>query len=261
MKKTPTTLILGLFSALLCFLPLTVMAEDESPPLAEMWLITTKTGQDGAFRAALKEHMAVREQHGDPWNWQTYTVSVGKNIGQVAIRYCCINWADVDSYNQWSEDNPDVPNNWAQTVDQHVAKYEHYFEQVDWDNSHWAEGSGPFRYFGVTEWTIKGGHNADFVAAREKMSQIAINQGWASADRNWIWTTSIGGKASQSIIVPYKNYADMAPGEQSFFEFLVDHLGSEEAAGELMNTFSSATQSTEYTVWELQPDLSMNEDE
>ena len=93
------------------------------------------------------------------------------------------------------------------------------------------------------------------------MSQIAINQGWASADRNWVWLTSIGGKASQSIVVPYKNYADMAPGEQSFFEFLVKQLGSEEAAGELMNAFSSATQSTEYTVWELQPDLSMSEDD
>lgn len=261
MKKTPKTLILGLFASLFCLLPLTVMADDQPPPLAELWLVTPKTGQQGDFMGALKEHMAIREEHDDPWKWQTYTVSVGKNIGQVAIRYCCINWADVDSYEQWNKDNPDVTSHWEEKVDQHVEKYEHYFEQLDWQNSNWTEGSGPSRFFGVTEWTIKGGHGTDFTTAREKMSQIAINQGWASADRNWLWTTSIGGGSTQSLVVPYKNYADMAPGEESFYAFIVKQLGSEEAAGELFKSFSSAARRTNYTVWELQPGLSMSDDD
>lgn len=259
MKKTPTILILGLFAGLLCLLPLSAMAEDEPGPLAEMWLVTTKTGQQGDFQAALKEHMAVRSEHGDPWNWQTYTVAVGKNLNQIAIRHCCINWADVDSYEQWNKDNPAVAKHWIETVDQYLEKYEHYFEQLDWDNSHWNEAAGSYRFFGVTEWTIKGGHGADFSTAREKMSQIAINQGWATADRSWLWTTTIGGKPTQGVVVPYKNYAAMAPGEESFFEFLVKHMGSEEAAGELLKTFSGASWGSEYTVWEHQPGLSMSE--
>jgi len=261
MKKTSTMLLLSLLASMLYLLPLGAMAEDEPGPLAEMWLVTTKTGHQGDFQAALKEHMAVRAEHGDPWKWQTYTANVGKHLDQVAIRYCCIDWADVDSYEQWNKNNPDVMNHWLEKVDQHAEKYEHYFEQLDWDNSNWTEGSGPYRFFGVTEWAIKGGHGADFEAAREKMSQIALDQGWANTGRNWIWTTTIGGKQTQGIVVPYKNYADMAPGEESFYEFLVKQLGSEEAASGLLKTFSGATWGSEYTVWEHRPDLSMKEDD
>jgi hypothetical protein len=125
---------------------------------------------------------------------------------------------------------------------------------------HWSEGAGSSRLFGVTEWTIKGGHAADFAAAREKMSQVAIDQGWATADRNWLWARTIGGRETQSIVIPYRNYAAMTPGDESFYAFLAKQLGSEEAASELFKTFSGATWGSEYTVWEHRPDLSMSED-
>jgi hypothetical protein len=131
---------------------------------------------------------------------------------------------------------------------------------VDWSNSHWNEGADSSRLYGVTEWAIKGGHGAGFAAAREKMSQIAINQGWANTERNWAWMTTVGGRSTESIVIPYKNYADMAPGEESFFQFLSKHLGSEEAAGDLLKSLSAASWGSSYTVWEHRPDLSMSKD-
>lgn len=261
MKKASSMLLLGLLASMIYLLPFNAIAEDEPGSLAEMWLVTVKNGHSGSFQAALKEHIAFRAEHGDPWKWQTYTAVVGENLNQIAIRYCCINWADVDSYEQWNRSNPDVGEHWNENVDPNVKKIEHYFEQIDWDNSHWSEGAGSNRLFGVTEWTIKGGKDADFAAAREKMSQIAINQGWGAAERNWIWTTTIGGKPTQGIVIPYKNYAAMTPGEETFYSFLVKQLGSEEAADELYKTFSGATWESQYTVWEHQPDQSMQEDD
>ena len=93
------------------------------------------------------------------------------------------------------------------------------------------------------------------------MSQVAINQGWGTSDRSWIWTSTIGGKERNAIVVPHKNFADMAPGEESFYEFLSKHMGSEEAAGDLLKKFSSATWGTEFTIWEHLPGLSMSQDE
>jgi hypothetical protein len=261
MKNASKMLLLSLYASMLYLLPLSAMAEDEPGPLAEMWMVTVKNGYLGNFQEALKEHSAFRAEHGDPWKWQVYASVVGKNLDQIAIRHCCVNWADVDSYEQWNRGNPEVTRHWFETVGPHVEKVEHYFEQIEWDESNWNAAAGSNRLFGVTEWTIKGGYAADFAASREKMSQIAINQGWATAGKNWLWAKTIGGRETQSIVIPYNNYAAMAPGEESFYAFLAKHLGSEEAAGELLKTFSSATWGSEYTVWEHRPDLSMGKDD
>jgi len=258
MKKVSIILLPALFAGLFYLLPLTAAAQDEPAPLAEIWLVTAKTGHMVDFQAAFKQHLAVREKYGDPWKWQGYTSVVAKDLARIAIRYCCIEWADIDSYEKWNRDNPDVNIHWYETVEQYVEKTEHYFEQIDWENSNWNEEANSYRFFGVTEWTIKSGSGVDFVSARNEMSQIALNQGWANEERNWIWTTTIGGRPTQAIVIPFKNYSDMAPDDESFFQFLARQLGSEEAAGELMKKFTSASWGSDYTIWEHRPDLSMS---
>jgi hypothetical protein len=261
MKKVSTSLLLTLLAGMFYLLPISAMAEDEPGSLAEEWLVTVKNGYLGNFMEALKEHTAVRVAHDDPWNWQVYTTVVGTNLNQIAIRHCCVSWAEIDSYQQWDRSNPDVTKHWFEVVAPHVEKLEHYFEKIDLKNSHWNEGANSNRLYGVTEWAIKGGGSADFSAALEEMSQIAIDQGWANADRNWSWSSRIGGRDSRNIVIPYKNYAAMQPGEESFYAFLVKHMGSEEAAGELFKKLSGSSWGSEYTVWELRPDLSMGGDD
>jgi len=261
MKKASIKLITGLLVGLFCLLPLSAVAQDDPPPLSEIWMITPKAGHLGDFQATLKAHTAVRLEHGDSRSWQVFTSIVGDDINRHAIRYCCANWADLDAYTEWNEANPEVTAHWFETVMPHVEKMQHYFEEIDWDNSHWSADAGPFRYFAVTAWGIKGGHQADFTSAREVMSQVAINQGWATAGRSWIWTSTIGGKDRNAIVVPHKNFAHMAAGEESFYEFLATHMGSEEAAGDLLKKFSSATWGSEFTLWEHLPELSMGEDD
>ncbi len=259
MKKTSIKLILGLLAGLFCLAPLTTLAADNPPPLAEEYLFTPKAGHLGEFLAAFKAHTDLRKEKGDPRKWQVYTSILGDEINNYAVRQCCFNWADLDSYSQWDEANPEVLSHWLENVAPHVENMQHYYSDIDWSNSNWAADAGPFRYFTVNEWTVKDGHDTDFSVAKKTMSQIAINQGWATADRNWIWTTQIGGRPLASIVAPHKNFADMAAGEETFFEFLSRHLGSKEAAGELMKKFSASTWGSKTTIWEHLPGLSMDE--
>jgi hypothetical protein len=261
MKKTSINLVLGLLAGLFWLVPVSAMAADDPPPLAEVWLVTPKAGHLGEFQAAFQQHTAVRKENADPRDWQTFVSIVGKDINQFAIRNCCFNWADLDSFAKWDEANPQVVGHWYETVQPYVETVEHYYSEVDYDNSNWNDDSGPFRYFAVDQWKLKGGHEADFSAARESMSQIAINQGWANADRNWAWTTQIGGRAAVSLVVPHKNFAAMAGGEETFFEFLSKHMGSTEAAGALIKKFSASSWGVETTIWEHLPELSMGGDD
>jgi len=256
MTKKSMNFIPAALAALFLMLPVLLHADDAPPPLAEMWVVTPKQGQGSEFRKALADHMAFRAEHGDPRAWQVYTPMLGDDLGRFAIRYCCFTWSDQDSYQAWSDSAEKINTHFNENVAPHSEKWAHYFESMDWGNSHWAEGAGAVAYYAVTEFNIKPGHGQDFDAARDKMSQIALNQGWASTERSWLWASTIGGKPQESIIIPHQNFASFEPGKEDFVTFLSRHLGAEQAA-ELLQQFSGASWSTDYQIWEFQSDLSI----
>jgi hypothetical protein len=261
MKTFATRLILSLCIGLFCLAPLSVLAQESPAPLAEVWIVTPKIGQMSEFQAALKAHTDLRKSQGDPRAWQVYTAIVGDTLDRYAIRNCCVNWADLDSFDRWDKSNPDVLGDWYENVAPYVEKMEHYFSEVDWSDSNYSTDSGPFRYFRVTDWQLERGMESVFEGAKEQISQIALNQGWANAERNWLWTTQIGGSPTASVVVPHKNFASMARGDETISEFLGKHMNSREAAAELIQKFSSSTSSESTTIWEHLPDLSFPENE
>jgi hypothetical protein len=222
-----------------------------------MWVIIPKPDHRNEFFAALKEHMAFRAEQGDPRQWQGYTPLLGDNLNRVAVRACCFSWADQDAYEDWNRNHPAVSEHFDQHVGPHAADYHHYFERLDWANSHWSESAGPYRLFAVTEFNIKAGHAAEFDMLRDKMSQIAIQQGWASDNHVWLWSTTIGGGQQEAIIVPHADFASFDRDEMSFAQFLADKLGSAEAAGEMMREFANTTESTDFQIWVHEQNLSM----
>lgn len=260
MKKFPAILVFGTLAVLIFLAPAVSAAEDPPPPLAEMWLATPKEGHGDEFFEALEAHMAFRKEHGDPRSWQVYTPLLGEDLDRVAIRFCCFEWADQDAYSLWNDENENVGEHFNENVAPHAAHWAHYLEQVGWKNSHWVEDGDPYRFYAVTEFNLWPGHGADFDAARDKMSQIALNQGWATDDRAWLWTTTIGGGPQEGIVIPYRNYAEMDRDEDSFFRFLAKHMG-DDAAADLLKQFSSAAKSSNYQIWEHQEKYSMSHDD
>jgi hypothetical protein len=243
--------------AMTAFFLSSVASAQDAPPLVELWIVVPKAGHEQQLQEGLAKHMAFRSEQGDPWQWDVYTPLLGDDLTRVVTRSCCHNWADVDAYAEWVRSHPAVNTHFAEHVSPHTEKYEHYFEEIDWANSHWNPEAGSNSYFAVTEFTLKAGSAADFHAAREKMSQIAINQGWADDTRSWIWTTTIGGPPQVAVIVPYANFAGMARSANGFSDFLAQQLGSAEAAAQLMGQFSEATWGSDYQVWVHEKSLSM----
>jgi len=261
MQKSPTKFLLGLLAAVFFLPAASTLAQDPPPPVSEIWVMVPKAGHEQEMSAAIAKHSQHRSEQGDPRQWVAYTPLLGDELNHVAVRSCCHNWADVDGYREWLEAHPAVNAHFGEHVAPHVERYAHYFEEIDWANSHWNSDGGPYTLFAVTQFALKSGHEADFHAAREKMSQIAINQGWANDERSWLWTTTIGGKSTVSVVVPYKNFAGMGSSGEGFVDFLAQQLGSMEAASELMKQFAGASWGSDYQVWVYEPKLSMkNED-
>lgn len=244
-------------------LPLGILAEsheDERPPLNDVWLVVPKQGMVGQFEDAVRTHMAFRADAGESRSWNVYRPVLGDNLNVYHFRSCCFDYAGQDAYIAEDQEKG-FAQNWNENVDQYVDHYHHYLEYNDWENSHWPEGETGGPYYGATAWTWKEGAGPGPNEIRKKFSQMAISDGWAEAGNNWLWLSRIGGKPTIAVVTSFANYADMAPPEQSFFEFIAEQLDSEEEAGKLFTQFGSGFTSSEYTVWVHQPELSTPGDE
>jgi hypothetical protein len=116
-------------------------------------------------------------------------------------------------------------------------------------------------YYGVTTWTWKEDAGPGPNEARKKFSQMAKSEGWGEAGNEWLWASRIGGKPTMYIVSGFDNYADMAPPEQSFYDFLVEKMGDEEEVQKTFATFNSGFSSSDYTVWTQIEELSIESDD
>lgn len=254
MKKTTT----GLLAVLaLCCAPLTLADNHVKPPnIASVWTMTPKAEVGtAAFEAAMKEHMAWRMENGDTRSWQVYTVNSGGDRGDYTVRACCFSWADQDSYEKWAYDN-NVGNTYEEQLGIHVEELSHTYQAVDIENSNWNEEDNPFYYVGVTRYTPNPAKSMQTGQIAEKMSQLAKEKGWP---RQWAWYRVIGGEDNLMLASGYRNYADMAPPEQSFYEFAAEHMGEDDAMA-MLEDFGEGFWTSTYTIYRWREDLSMPRD-
>jgi len=227
---------------------------DAPASLADVWKMVPNDGQTEKFEAAFQKHLKFRIKQQDPRQWQTYKPVIGSDLTFYIIRSCCFNWSDLDSYQQWSE-QAKVMEHWNNHVAPFVHRYEHYFSELDFANSHWPEENHDFRYFAVTEYRAKMGKNASITEGKRSLSAYAKAMKWPFY---WSWGEQVGGKGGLSLVVPYKSYADMAPPEVSFYQAIANHLKDDEKTQTLFSQWSSNFKATHYTVYEMRADLSMH---
>jgi hypothetical protein len=263
MKKT--SYLVGLVSVAALMLPLSLIAQDEDAdaeapaPLSDVWIVVVKPGMETQFNEAMATHLQFRKDAGASNTWQAYRVAVGHNITPIQFRSCCFTWADLDD-NRAEDEEKGLNENFGATVAQYVEHYHHYLEETDWENSHWPETGTSGPYYGVTSWKNKQGRGPASDNAKEKLSQLGITGGWASDDNNWLWMSRIGGDSVTAIVSSYANYAEMEDDDPTFFEFVTEELGAEEA-GATFGAFSNGFEDSDYTIWVLDESISTPEDE
>ncbi len=255
MKKSSLIVSIAAMAGLI--LPLSLLAQDEEEgqgPLADVWLVVPKRGMEVQFSEAMAAHIAFRAEAGESRTWQAYTVAVGRDITPFQFRSCCFEWADLDAHG--AEDlEKGLSANFNENVDQYVEHYHHYLERNDWENSHWPDEGTDGPFYQVTSWTVKQGAGPGTEAARKKLSQVALNQGWAEAGHNWFWLSRIGGKPMTMVVTSKADYADMEPSSPSFFEWVGEKLGAEEA-GAVFAQFGAGFSGSDYTIWRYNENLS-----
>jgi len=247
-------------AALLAVLPFAATAQDDgaAPALATAWMLVPKKGMGAEFEAAIKEHVAMREEAGDSRDWQMYVPVIGRKMNVYAVRYCCFDWPDQDAYGEEAQEKG-FGEHFNETVMPYVDYIQHYLERIDMENSAWPENTDGYKYFGVTSWVWEEDASMQVDEVRKQFSQAAIEHGWGE-DNPWVWMNRIGGKPMLMLVSPFKSYADMAPPEQSFFEFMIENTDMDEGdvAG-MFETFGDGFESSDYTVWMHRPDLSLTE--
>jgi len=251
-KLSPAVLLAFAFA-----LPLSAAADNHEspPPLTDVWIMVPKQGMEMKFEAALKTHAQYRVDQGESAEWTIYTPVVGDKMNIYQIRSCCHDYAGIDTINAEAMEKG-LSAHWNENVHQYVDHYHHYLERNDWEHSHMPEDAGPFRYYWVTSWKWKVGSGPGPDDARKRFSIIAKEQGWADEDHQWLWLSRIGGEPTLMLVTPAENWADMEPSDPSFYDFLVEKLGSSEAADALFTEFESGFTSSSDTVWMERGDLS-----
>lgn len=266
MKKTSKWVSLASIAVLA--MPMSAMAQDEDgaaadeapAPLSDVWMVVVKPGMQAEFNAAMAEHIQFRKDAGESRSWQAYRVAVGHNMQPIQFRACCFEWADMDA-NLAEAEAGGIGAHFNENVAQYVDHFHHYIERFDWENSHWPDTGTSGPYYAVTTWDIKQGSGPETGDARRKMSQLALDEGWADEDNNWLWFfRAAGGSPVTALVSSYENYADMAPPEQSFYEFAVEKLGEVEA-DEMFGDFNKGFTGSDYTIWVLDEALSTPADE
>ena len=239
-------------------LPVAALAQDdEDANLTDVWIFVPKADMVEEFRAGATKYMKWRQKQDDSRRYVAFVPVVGHNLKPIMYRACCFTWADQDTYTAEV-----VEKGYGEKFNEMIAPYvdhtHRYIEHIDRDNSHWTDDDkGP--YFGVTSWSIGAGYQPEAYAARVRMSELA-KDGWASDSNQWLWVTRTGGGRVLAVVSPFSNWADMAPPEVSFRNFLIDKIGEDDTDA-LFEDFSSGKKKSDYTVWKMDDELSWPDDD
>ena len=261
MRRRKLTGVLVGFVALLFSINALADEHDQSPgAISDVGVFAVKRGKEAEFTAAMKEHIVARKEMGEGRHWYGYRAEVGHHPGVIMYRSAPMSYADHDAYLQG--DFTEIDAAFGENIDPLVDHYHHYIESYDWKNSHWPNDestAGPLFTEVSRKWRPGGNYASN--QARERMSQIALNNGWAEKGHQWLWVNRRGGEPTQSLVLPDANYAGMAPTDDDFGDWLTEQVGSPEEAGEIFETWLAGFSSTNVTVWRHDPEISTPPDE
>ena len=220
--------------------------------LAKVYFVNVKSGHGAEFAAALKEHVEWRKQAGDPWTWNVFEVVNGQNLGDFVIRSGGHTWADLDSYEEFLAKGAVEFN---KNVGPHIESVSNAITATDTTNLNWYPNNDDVNLISVLTYHLKPGHGRAFTQAVSKY-HTAIKENNREAYYAFAWNVNGGSGPRVSLVLPYKNWAEMQGPDESLRAFMERVLGSEEAR-QLSDDFNSTFHSVESSVLRIRPELSV----
>ena len=202
------------------------MAGDEDQgQLAISYMLQPKDGHESQFEEALKKQVAWYAEQNDQWTWTCWQWITGENFGKYIFRSGGHHWADWDTRGDLSAK---AWNHFVEHGKPHVATMTSSINTGFDKISQWPEDYGEVPYVSVINFHIKMGKSRDFFNLLERIHKTVVKAEWP--EPFWWSTTVSGGKMGvYTLVLPYKNWADMDEPETPFWKMMEKTAGRGEA--------------------------------
>ncbi len=215
------------------------------------WYIWPKAGNIPQFEKALREHAAWRKKSGETFDWNIYQPIAGDDISYYVVFSGDHSWAEFDRNQKWEMESKAL-DAFNRNVDPLVERYSHYFYEDQDDISYWP-ATGQFPMYSVTRMKLGAGQYGNFRSAVSKAREAAEAQKFGG---NWLFRSITGGDDDMMLVIPHRNYADMAGPSPNFMAMMAKHMGGRDKAVKNMTAIQSAIEGGDTTVVMHRPDLS-----
>jgi hypothetical protein len=221
--------------------------------IARVYQFKPKQGMSAGFQSAFSQHVEWRKQNGETWNWSTFEVINGDEVGTFIVRSGSHTWPDFDAYDAGF--GPRGSENFSATVLPLVDWYTNSIASTDTTNVRWPEVDPGFLLFQTVTYHLKPDHMQQFWQGIGKFHQ-AIEQ--TDYPVNYAFTIpENGGKGpTVTLVLPYKSWAEFAGPDQPMDAMMVEVYGEEEAMA-IFTEFASCYTAVESAVLRFRPELSV----
>lgn len=205
--------------------PVAAQDDEENDGLAQVVLITARDGHEKALEKAITAYHHYMADKEGAWRWQWYSIITGPDTGKYIARSGGHNWADFDAEHDWDDA---AGAKFASDVQPHIADADTLIARTDDELGIWPESMKGYNYVSITQWHVKSGQNRVFTEGLKKVDAMLKAGGFPNFYA-FSYTVSGGHGNTVTLVLPRKNFADMAPKEPSFIDVLNKAMGEEEA--------------------------------
>ncbi|MEX0322873.1 MAG: hypothetical protein AB3N63_11990 [Puniceicoccaceae bacterium] len=248
-------IIIGLLTLIgVVLTPVSLISGEDEMKIGRLYKIKAHPGKSAEFGEALLKHIEWRREANDPWSWWAWQVVNGDELGTMYFYSGEHAWSDLDAYEDFEGGD-----HFNATVGPLVAEASSMIDTVDEDISHWHPEPEKVQYISVIQWQLKPGAYWDFkeiVGKYHKLLRDNDHPGYYGFN----WTVNGGAGDMVTLLIPYEDWADMAPPEETMQAMLFRVLGKEEAM-KLDKAFSKTIASTNSMIVKFIPELSVVHEE
>jgi hypothetical protein len=242
---------LTLFLALVSTLVATSGVAAQGSNLAFVYSVRPHAGQEMAFEAALKEHMAFRATNGDAFTWSVFQAMMGDDMGAYYIRSASHSWADLDAYTGDSEFQQAAGSHFGATIAPMLAGMSSSVTVLDTANSHQPTNMEEMNVFMITQVHVDGSAQIGMDAALTAYHETAT----ANDMYHGILRTVVGGARGDLTIVNYaEDFAGLEEPSPTLNELMLEEHGMDDFR-EVGQAWLAGVEDTRSTVIVLRRDL------
>ncbi len=192
--------------------------------IAQVVMITAKEGHSKELESAITEYHHFMGKKPGAMRWQWYEIMTGPDTGKYLARTGDHNWADFDAEHDWDDESGAK---FTSLVQPHVESAVRTFTSTN-DIGNWPESMDGYEYFSVSHWYINPGQSSAFYEGLKKATETLKANNFPGY-YGFINVVSGGMGNAISLVIPYKNYADMVPIKPGFMDIMNKAMGEDKA--------------------------------